>query len=499
MELSVFRSMNKLRSILLLLFLIPHVANALPGDILFSDNFERAAIAPWTTTSGVRSNIGAQTSNSGTRSLYTRHNIVTTTSPITNLAGKYAKLEMWIRRGSDVFSEDPDNGEDLIIEYYTNLGSWVQIASYPGGVTPGEVFNLNEQLPSAALHANFRLRVRQTGGSNADYDYWHIDDVVITETGFVAPPPPLAIGECDTFEGNLNNWIISQTGGFVTIGNNTSQSPTHDLEINGGSANATSIPIDTTSNFKEVTMWIRRGSDTFSEDPDPGEDFFVEYLNASNSWVLLETFLGSGIDGQIYNRTYPMPANAKHANFRLRLRMQSGNGAGWDYWHIDDVCLNPIANYPNINIQKTSSVLNDGINAVNPKRIPGALVEYNIIVSNSGAGATDNNSVIISDAIPTSTSLYVNDISGAGTGPIRFVDGSPPSGLAYNFTSLASTTDDVSFSNNNGANYSYTPTPDANGVDTAVTNIRVSPQGVFLAPSGSGNPSFTIKFRVKVN
>jgi len=495
------KTTNSLHLLLLLVLLsIFQTAMALPGDILFSDDFERANIAPWTTTDAVRSNIGNQTSNSGTRSLYTRHNTVTTTSPITNLSVSFAKIHLWVRRGADAFSEDPDTGEDLIIEYFNNTGNWISLTSFLGNGGPnGEILTVDQQLPPAALHNNFQLRVRQTSGSNADYDYWHIDDVVITETGYVAPAPALTLGGCDFFEGNLNNWSINTGSGSVTISNSTSQSPTHSLDINGGVASATSIPVDTSTNFKEVTLWIRRGSDAFSEDPDPGEDLFIEYLNSASTWINLETFLGSGVDGQIYTRTYAMPAAAKHANFRLRIRMQQGNGTTWDHWHIDDVCLVQNTPQPAISMQKGSSVLSDGFNAVNPKRIPGALIEYDINATNSGIGMTDNNTVLISDSIPINTSLYVNDISGAGTGPIRFVDGSPPSGLNYTFTSPASNTDDISFSNNGGATFNYTPSPDANGVDTNVTDIRVSPQGQFLAVSGLGSPSFTVKFRVIVD
>ena len=37
--------------------LAPFSVLAAPGDILFSDNFERGAMAPWTTTNGSRSGI----------------------------------------------------------------------------------------------------------------------------------------------------------------------------------------------------------------------------------------------------------------------------------------------------------------------------------------------------------------------------------------------------------------------------------------------------------
>jgi len=333
-------------------------------------------------------------------------------------------------------------------------------------------------------------------------------DLLFTSVTPPPPPPPppgpaapLVLGSCDDFEDNLDNWTVSESGGFVNISTLTAQSPTRSLDINGGVASATSISVNTTSNFKDVTLWVRRGSDSFSEDTDNNEDLFVEYLNSSNNWIILETFLGSGTKGQSYSRTYLMPSAAKHTNFKLRLRMRQGDGTNYDHWHIDDVCLNPVTLFPSIDMQKTSSVISDGINAINPKRIPGAVIEYDIIATNSGMGAADNNSIAITDSIPANTALYVNDISGAGTGPIRFIDGTSPnapSGLTYNFISLADGSDNLSFSNNGGTSYIYTPTPDASGVDTNITHIRVSPQGQFLAPSGSGDPSFTVKFRVKV-
>lgn len=158
-----------------------------------------------------------------------------------------------------------------------------------------------------------------------------------------------------------------------------------------------------------------------------------------------------------------------------------------------------VSTTPIISLQKTSVTLSDPINnTTNPKAIPGALAEYTLKAVNSGGGAADNNTIILSDSIPANTALYVNDISGSGTGPVRFVDGAPPSGLSYSFVSLASTTDDVSFSNNSGTSYNYTPSADADGVDTTVTNIKMATQGSFLGDSGSGAPNFLFKFRVKV-
>ncbi len=168
-------------------------------------------------------------------------------------------------------------------------------------------------------------------------------------------------------------------------------------------------------------------------------------------------------------------------------------------WSIASATLGaPEAQPPALSIQKTSQVISDGINTTNPKRIPGAIVEYTVTAKNSGYGKTDNNSVIISDAIPANTALYVGDISGAGTGPVRFVDGTPASGLSYNFVSLSSSTDNLSFSNDGGVSFNYTPTPDVDGVDPAVTHIKMATLGSFLATSSAGSPNFQFLFRVRV-
>jgi len=205
-------------------------------------------------------------------------------------------------------------------------------------------------------------------------------------------------------------------------------------------------------------------------------------VSASTSIIKLSVSVGSTASPTVSNT-----ANVSGINFDN----VSGNN--------NSTAVTSINTGPNISLQKTSRTLSDPVNGnSNPKAIPGALAEYAITATNSGMTVSDNNSIVITDSIPANTALYVNDISGAGSGPIRFIDGSPPSGLSYNFINLASTIDNLNFSNNGGSSYSYIPSPDADGVDTNVTNIQILTQGLFLAPSGSGNPSFQLLFRVKV-
>jgi hypothetical protein len=156
---------------------------------------------------------------------------------------------------------------------------------------------------------------------------------------------------------------------------------------------------------------------------------------------------------------------------------------------------------PDILVLKSVQTLSDPVNGTtNPKAIPGAFVLYSIAATNQGPGATDGDTVAITDPIPANAALFVGDIDVPSSGPVLFIDGATASGLSYTFSSLASTTDDVEFSNNDGASYTYDPGPDADpdGVNSNVTHMRVNPKGVFNGASGGNNPSFELKFKVRV-
>lgn len=155
--------------------------------------------------------------------------------------------------------------------------------------------------------------------------------------------------------------------------------------------------------------------------------------------------------------------------------------------------------YPGLVNTKTVSVLNDPVNgSTNPKSIPGAEALYTITVANTGPGRVDNDSVVLSDAIPANTVLFVGNLGGNPPGPITFADGG--AGLTFSFTALNAAGDDVEFSSNNGSTWTYVPAPDAGGYDAAVTHIRLRPKGRMAGWSGSGpHPAFTVTFKVRLN
>ena len=79
----------------------------------------------------------------------------------------------------------------------------------------------------------------------------------------------------------------------------------------------------------------------------------------------------------------------------------------------------------------------------------------------------DADTVLVRDPLPAQMALRVADFGGAGSGPIAFADGAVPSGLSYTFASLSSAGDDIEFSSDHGATWTYAPTPNADGTDPA--------------------------------
>lgn len=138
-------------------------------------------------------------------------------------------------------------------------------------------------------------------------------------------------------------------------------------------------------------------------------------------------------------------------------------------------------------VEKTSTVISDPVNGtVNPKAIPGAIVEYAIVVRNVGSGRPDTASITIIDAMPP-------EMAYATASGVTFTNGSPTSGLGtFDQSSM------VRFSSTPGEAGPFTYTP-VGPFDPNVRAIRIIPGGrMSQATSGTSQPNFTIRFRARV-
>jgi len=88
----------------------------------------------------------------------------------------------WQRTGN---GNSPENGEDLIVEYRSNIFTWELIAVHPGAGSDTDPYQFESiDLPADAFHEDFRVRFRGTspngtGCGGIGCDDFFVDDVAI--------------------------------------------------------------------------------------------------------------------------------------------------------------------------------------------------------------------------------------------------------------------------------------------------------------------------------
>lgn len=391
----------------------------------------------------------APRANDNSRTMFTRWATVTVDSPVINLAGKAgAQITYWVRRGSDCFSEWPGNnmagcnavlapftsllGEEFQTQYKNSAGTWVVLSQYPTDAIPGEIFRPVIDLPADAMWSGFQLRFRQPSGSGfggnggapgvLGYDYWHVDDVKITELAATN-----SVGAfCDTFEGDPSRWTFTGTGN-AAIGSTYFQNGLHDLDVRWGPVTVTSKPTDMTTATGNIQYWIKRGvgavttapNTTGSDIPEAGENLVIEYLTTTAGvWAPLvpaTTFVGGGTGGQVWTpaanpttNSIAIPANANRAAFQLRFRLLAGSGYDQDYWHIDDVCLGTVVTGTDLSLTMTPT----GTTTL----APGATSTITFTVTNNGPNVEPGNISII-DTLPAGLSFVSSGNWSSGSWP----------------------------------------------------------------------------------
>ena len=124
---------------------------------------------------------------------------------------------------------------------------------------------------------------------------------------------------------------------------------------------------------------------------------------------------------------------------------------------------------------KTITNVADEFNATGGYSIPGAVVRYLITTTAGGTGTVDANSVVVSDPIPANTKLCVAVDASV---PVVCTAADVPT-YAVGTSGLTSAT--LEYSTNNGTTWidwtTTPPTADADGADTAVTDVRYTTAG----------------------
>ena len=139
---------------------------------------------------------------------------------------------------------------------------------------------------------------------------------------------------------------------------------------------------------------------------------------------------------------------------------------------------------PSVTLTKTNAPWSDPVNGTtNPKMIPGADLIYTLTVANANTSPVDLSTTVLTDPLPSQVTFYNGDIDDSGPLTTNYDFNAGTTGLTFGAANLT-------YSNNAGATYVYTP---AAGYDPAVTALRFAPVGSMAA-----NSSFTLKFRARI-
>lgn len=97
------------------------------------------------------------------------------------------------------------------------------------------------------------------------------------------------------------------------------------------------------------------------------------------------------------------------------------NGQGWAYAAYQ-VGVHAVS----LSVVKSSTVISDGVSTINPKALPGAVVQYCLTVSNATL-LTPASNVTLTDVVPANTNYVAGSITvgGIGTGGVCLLNGVP--------------------------------------------------------------------------
>lgn len=106
--------------------------------------------------------------------------------------------------------DSPENGDDLVFEFRSSVGEWVELSRQEGGLpNTGDFEIVSISLPGAFLHGQFQFRILSFG-SGAGQDDWYVDDINIDYAPAITVIPSsfnytLPIGDSTTGEVVIDN------------------------------------------------------------------------------------------------------------------------------------------------------------------------------------------------------------------------------------------------------------------------------------------------------
>lgn len=226
--------------------------------------------------------------------------------------------------------EDLSNGSNILSVPYTLSSNQVRFKPQPGfSGTQSFTFKVNDNgvAPDGGDSNTATISVTVGGGSSA--------------SGL----PFSDIFPSTTFDSA--NWSSFGNATIDTVGLAEPTEP-NSARFNGNPTATGDVITSRTINLLAYTnlrvkyAYECRGG---GESPDVGDDLIIEYQNAGGTYTELNRHLGAatGDDMTTYALVdLPLPAAAKHGNFRLRIR-SLGTAGAFDDWFVDDVSVTGVS------------------------------------------------------------------------------------------------------------------------------------------------------------
>ncbi len=217
---------------------------------------------------------------------------------------------------------------------------------------------------------------------------------------------------------NWTSWTASPIWfgtNVAAVDNNTtsgtlSQSGLSGLKFGPGPAGETVI---------QLSQWWRNGSPALGStsaqldvtvagtlyarittDPSAGTSATVTYFNgATGNLTSITEFISTG-----WRINLPSSVAATGV---IAFNFTPGGGSASDDFEIDNVTLYTCTP-GQLSVTKVSNTLSDGISGSNAKSVPGALVRYCILVTNTGSVTASN--VVVADPLPTDVTYIPNSM-----------------------------------------------------------------------------------------
>jgi len=140
-----------------------------------------------------------------------------------------------------------------------------------------------------------------------------------------------------------------------------------------------------------------------------------------------------------------------------------------------------------LSVDKSSAVVADQVNSLTPGRnLPGATIDYTLVVSNPLLNGVAIRRVVIADVIPATVKFRILPY-GTGTTAVEFTNGNlltiplGSSGLSYS---------GIEYSD--GTSWTYVPRDDGTGYDGNIRGVRVTMSTGAMNSGGS----FRLRYRV---